>query len=207
MKINTKPIQTLTLIQKWKINFEFYILIKETLNIFISNLDFEVNGHKRFFVMSEFNQVILSLQKIKSKNLGQNQENLVNYLVKDYSFSSDEAKILIVEAVKAKVIKSVIYNGKTSHRIVVANCAGDATVLVPDTQEETSDGIVTGDTVILNEPEVSISTKDTATNTLQDIQEVDVSKIIERKFDIVNNNIVAHYVKSSVSLFQEICTA
>ena len=53
--------------------------------------------------MSEFNQVILSLQKIKSKNLGQNQENLVNYLVKDYSFSSDEAEILIVEAVKAKV--------------------------------------------------------------------------------------------------------
>ena len=40
-----------------------------------------MNGHKRFFVMSEFNQVILSLQKIKSKNLGQNQENLVNYLV------------------------------------------------------------------------------------------------------------------------------
>ena len=69
-----------------------------------------------------------------------------------------------------------------------ANCAGDATVLVPDTQEETDD-IVTGDTIILNEPEVSISTKDTATNTLQDIQEVDVSKIIERKFDILNNNI------------------
>ena len=117
--------------------------------------------------MSEFNQVILSLQKIKSKNLGQNQENLVDYLVKDYSFSSDEAEILIVEA----------------------NCAGDATVLVPDTQEETSDDIVTRDTIILNEPEVSISTKDTATSTLQDIQEVDVSTIIERKFNILNNNI------------------
>ena len=62
-----------------------------------------MNGHKRFFVMSEFNQVILSLQKIKSKNLGQNQENLVNYLVKCYSFSSDKAEIVIVEAVKANV--------------------------------------------------------------------------------------------------------
>ena len=113
----------------------------------------------------------------------------MNYLVKDYSFSSDEAQILIVEAVKAKVIKSVIYNGKTSYRIVEANCAGDATVLVPDTQEETSDDIVTRDTIILNEPEVSISTKDTATNTLQDIQEVNVSTIIERKLDILNNNI------------------
>ena len=144
--------------------------------------------------MSEFNQVILSLQKIKSKNLGQNQENLVNYLVKDYSFSSDEAEILIVEAVKAKVIKSVIYNRKTSYRIVEANCAGDATVLVPDTQEETSDDIVTGDTIILNEPEVSIS-KDTAANTLQDIQEVDISTIIERKFDILNNNIERRFHK------------
>ena len=86
--------------------------------------------------MSEFNQVILSLQKIKSKNLGQNQENLVNYLVKDYSFSSNEAENLIVEAVKAKVIKLVIYNGRTSYKIVEASCAGDAKVLVPETQEE-----------------------------------------------------------------------
>ena len=137
-----------------------------------------MNGHNRFFVMSEFNQVISSLQKIRSKNLGQNQENFVNYLVKDYSFSSDEAEILIVEAVKAKVNKSVIYNGKTSYRIVEANCVGDATVLVPDTQEETPDDIFTGDTIIPNEPEVSISTKDTATSTLQDIQKVDVSTII-----------------------------
>ena len=78
---------------------------------------------------------------------------------------------------------------KQNYRIVEANCAGDVTVLVPDTEEETSDDIVTGDTIILNEPEVSISTKDTATNTLQDIQEMDVSTIIERKFDILNNNI------------------
>ena len=34
--------------------------------------------------MLSFNKVILSLLKIKSKNLGQNQENLANYLVKDY---------------------------------------------------------------------------------------------------------------------------
>ena len=119
----------------------------------------------------------------------------MNYLVKDYSFLSDAAEILIVEAVKAKVIKSVIYNGKTSYRIVEANYAGDTTVSVPDTQEETSDDIVTGNTNILNEPEVSISTKDTATSTLQDIQEVDVSTIIERKFDILNNNIERRFHK------------
>ena len=67
--------------------------------------------------MSNFNKV-LSLQKNKSKNLGQNQENLVHYLVKDYSFSNVEAEIVIVDAVKANAIKSVIFNGKTSYRIV-----------------------------------------------------------------------------------------
>ena len=60
--------------------------------------------------MSNFNKVILSLQKIKSKNLGQSQENLVHYMVKDYSFSNDEAEILTVDAVKANAIKSVLFN-------------------------------------------------------------------------------------------------
>ena len=55
--------------------------------------------------MSNINKVILSLRKIKSKILRQNQENLVNYLVKDYSFSNDEAEILIVDAVKANTVK------------------------------------------------------------------------------------------------------
>ena len=64
--------------------------------------------------MEKFNKVILSLQKIKSKNLGQNQENLIHYLVKDNSFSNNEAEILIVDALKANAIKSVIFNGKTS---------------------------------------------------------------------------------------------
>ena len=62
--------------------------------------------------MEKFNKVILSLQKIKSKNLGQNQENLVHYLEKNYSFLNDEAEILIVDAVTANAIKSVIFNGK-----------------------------------------------------------------------------------------------
>ena len=39
--------------------------------------------------MSNFNKVILSLLKIKSKNLGQNQENQLHYLVQGYSFSND----------------------------------------------------------------------------------------------------------------------
>ena len=86
--------------------------------------------------MEKFNKVILSLQKIKSKNLGQNQENLVHYLVKDFGFSNDEAEILIVDAVKANAIKSGIFNGKTSCRIVKTDNVSDATVLFLDTQEK-----------------------------------------------------------------------
>ena len=88
--------------------------------------------------MSNFNKVILCLQKIKSKNLGQNQENLVNYLLKDYSFSNDEEK-----DAKVNVIKSVIFNKKTSYRIVKTGNVSDARVLFPDIQEDTPDDITT----------------------------------------------------------------
>ena len=69
--------------------------------------------------MPNFNKVILSLQKIKSKNIGQNQENLVNYLVKDYSFSNAEAAVLIVDDLKVNAIKSVIFNEKKN---ILQNC-------------------------------------------------------------------------------------
>ena len=69
-------------------------------------------------MMSNLNEVTLSLQKIKSKNLGQNQVNLVNYLIKEYSFTNDEVETLIDQAVQTNVIRSVSFNGKTSYRIV-----------------------------------------------------------------------------------------
>ena len=75
--------------------------------------------------MSNLNKVILSLQKIKSKNHGQNQENLVHYLLKYYSFSNNEEEILIIDAVKVNAIKSVIFNGKASYRIVKTDNVSD----------------------------------------------------------------------------------
>ena len=132
--------------------------------------------------MSNFNKVI-SLQKIKSKNLGPNQENLVHYLVKDYSFSNDEADILIVDVVKVNAIKSVIFNGKTSYRIVKTNNVSDATVLFSDNQGKTPEDITTEDAIILDETDAITTTRDTATNTISIEQEVDgVSALIERKF-------------------------
>ena len=123
--------------------------------------------------MSNFNKVILPLQKIKSKNLGQNKKTLVNYLVKDYSFSNDEAEILIVDAVKANTIKSVLFNGKTSHRIVKTNNVSNATILFSDTEEETPEDITTEDTITLDKTEFITSTRDTAANTKPNEQKVD----------------------------------
>ena len=131
------------------------------------------------FIMSNVNKVILSLQKTKSKNLAQKQENLIHYLVKDNSFSNDEAEILIVDAIKANAIKSVIFNGKTSYRIVKTDNVSDATVLFPDTQEEAPEDITPEDTIIPDETDVITTARDTATNTISNEQEVDaVSAII-----------------------------
>ena len=104
-------------------------------------------------------------------------------MVKDYSFSNDETEILIVDAVKANPIKSVIFNGKTSYRIVKIDNVSDATVLFPDTQEKTPEDITTEDAIILDETDAITTTRDTATNTISNEQEVDdVSALIERKF-------------------------
>ena len=67
--------------------------------------------------MADLNKVILCLQKIKSKNLGQNQDNLTSLLVKDYEYSSELVQKLINEAVKANIMKSIMFNGTTSYRI------------------------------------------------------------------------------------------
>ena len=104
------------------------------------------------FIMSNFNKVILSLPKIKCKNLGQNRENLVHYLVKGYSFSNNEAQILVVDAVRVNAMKSVIFNGKTSYRIVKTDNV---------IHEETSEDITTEDAIILDETEVITTTRDT----------------------------------------------
>ena len=62
--------------------------------------------------MANLNKVTLSLRKIKSYNVGQNQVNLVNYLVKDYRFTNDEAETLIDQAVQTNVTRSVFLTGK-----------------------------------------------------------------------------------------------
>ena len=66
--------------------------------------------------MVHLNRIALCLQKIKSKNLGQNQDNLKNFLVKDYEYAQKDyelAQNLIDEAVQANIVKSIMFNDKT----------------------------------------------------------------------------------------------
>ena len=138
--------------------------------------------------MSNFNKVILYLQKTKSRNLGQNQGNLEHYLVKDYRFSNNEAEILIADVVKANTIKSVIFNGKTSYRIVRTDNVSDATVLFLDTQEKTPEDVTTEDAIILHETDAITKTR--GTDTISNEQEVDdVSAPIERKFNDLSDKL------------------
>ena len=146
--------------------------------------------------MSNLNKVILSLQKIKSKNHGQNQENLVHYLLKYYSFSNNEEEILIIDAVKANAIKSVIFNGKASYRIVKTDNVSDVRYYFltskkkKKTKKKTPEDITPEDAIILDETDTITTTRDTTTNTISNEQEVDdVSALIERKFNDLSGKV------------------
>ena len=71
------------------------------------------------------------LKKIKTKNLGQNKDNLINYLSKDYGYSKESANKVIEKAVKGNVVRIVLFNGNNSYRIVEN---GENTMIVPETQ-------------------------------------------------------------------------
>ena len=81
--------------------------------------------------MSEADNVISCLKKIKKKSLGQNKEDLTNYLVKDYGYDNVNATELIERAVEDEAVKIDQFNGKDSYIIIAKD---DTTILAPDTQ-------------------------------------------------------------------------
>ena len=81
--------------------------------------------------MSNIVDVVSCLKKIKTKNLRQNKDNLINYLSKDYSYSKEAANKVIEKAVKENMVRTVLFNGKNSYRIVEN---GENTFIAPETQ-------------------------------------------------------------------------
>ena len=88
--------------------------------------------------MSDLNKVVLCLEKIKSKNLGQNPYNLKHFLMKGFSYDCEKAMKLIDEAIVANIIKSVIFNCKVAFRIIRADSYADDAIVVSETQENKS---------------------------------------------------------------------
>ena len=68
--------------------------------------------------MSDTVDVVSCLKKIKTKNPGQNKDNLINYLSKDYGYSKESANKIIEKAVKENMVRIFLFNGKNSYRIV-----------------------------------------------------------------------------------------
>ena len=82
--------------------------------------DFVLNGHKRvnrkIIILSDLNKVfVLCQEKIKSKNLRQNRDNLKHFLLIDFSCDCEDAIKLIDEAFGANVTESLIFNGKVAY--------------------------------------------------------------------------------------------
>ena len=112
--------------------------------------------------MSEIDNVISCFKKIKKESLGQNKENLTNYLVEDYGYDKVNATELTERAVEDEAVKIVQFNGKDSYRIIAED---DTTILAPDTQssELESSGCIleTECTQIINETAVENPTLNT----------------------------------------------
>ena len=146
--------------------------------------------------MTDLNKVILCLENIKCKNLGQNPDNLALFLIKDFGYEKEDADKLIEEAIWANVIKSVIFNGKVSHRIVRTDSVIDDTVLTPDTQEITmkdnheensNTTVVTEDTQLSSEQQQRNSDYDIATLMEKFRSSLD---LIERRFLKIKDHLI-----------------
>ena len=139
--------------------------------------------------MADLNKVILCLQKIKSKNLGQNQDNLKSFLVKDYEYSPELAENVIDKAVQANIVKSIMFNGKISYRIVKTDSVDDATISVPDGQVDNSkDERTDANKTFLEENTTNILEKqDEKVSVLRDKKFSSLIKYIEKTFHILED--------------------
>ena len=68
--------------------------------------------------MSDIADVVSCLKKIKTKSFGQNRDNLINYLSKDYGCSKESANKVIEKPFKENMVRIVLFNGKNSCRIL-----------------------------------------------------------------------------------------
>ena len=129
---------------------------------------------------------------MKSKNLRQNQDNLKSVLVKDYEYSPELAENVIDEAVQANIVKSIIFNGKISYRIVKTDSVDDAIISVLDTQVDNSEDERTdANTIFLEENTTNILEKrDENVSVLIDKKFSSLIEYIEKRFHILEDQVI-----------------
>ena len=136
--------------------------------------------------MSGIVDVVSCLKKIKTKNLGQNKHNLINYLSKDYGYNKESANKVIEKAVKENVVRIVLFNGKNSYRIAEN---GENTMIVPETQLNDTQLNNADTTEAISEERNELTIEETVVGTPAHMLNDEIISTLEKKFETFSESI------------------
>ena len=151
--------------------------------------------------MSDIFDVVSCLKKIKTKNLGQNKANLINYLSRDYGYSKEHANEVIEKAVRENMVRIVLFIlglGKNSYRIVEN---GENTTNVPGTQLNDTQLNDVEATETISEKGNALTIEETVVGTPTHILNGEMTSVLVRKFEIFQNQYIGFLIlKSKLSV-------
>ena len=136
--------------------------------------------------MSDIVDVVLSLKKIKTKNLGQNKHNLINYLSKDYGYNKESANEVIEKAIKENVVRIILFNRKNSYRIVENR---ENTIIVPETQLNDTQLNDADTTEAISEERNTLTIEETVVGTPAHMLNDEIISTLEKKFETFSESI------------------
>ena len=151
--------------------------------------------------MSDLNRVVLCLEKIRSKNLGQNPDNLKKFLMKDFNYECEEAMKLIDEAINTNIIKSITFNGKVAYRIIKSDSIVEDTVIIPETEEVGSQTEQIDETVAMEDTQSNWYDQQSNTNVLHIIEKLQSSfEAVEKRFAKIEDHLIGLSYPTSANL-------
>ena len=136
--------------------------------------------------MSDIVDVVLSLKKIKTKILGQNKHNLINYLSKDYGYNKESANEVIEKAIKENVVRIILFNRKNSYRIVENR---ENTIIVPETQLNDTQLNDADTTEAISEERNTLTIEETGVGTPAHMLNDEIISTLEKKFETFSESI------------------
>ena len=136
--------------------------------------------------MSDIFDVVSCFKKIKTKNLGQNKDNLINYLSKDYGYNKESANKVIEKAVKENVVRIVLFNGKNSYRIVEN---GENTMIVPETQLNDTQLNDVDTRQAISQERNALTIEETVVGTPAHMLNDEIISTLEKKFETFSESI------------------